>query len=450
MNGVLWVAAWWALGIPSSLALWRRGERFGALGVLPIAGALALVLPLPLLIAWGVPLVYWPAAACVACVLLGLCAAWALRGEGGESAPPIVPLEDGLAFGGIALLCAGIAWVGATLADGWPGYGWDGFAIWLLRAKVLVQSEVVPAELFREPALVESHWDYPLAFPALIAWVARGADLGVREFAVALAGIAASLLLALTLVFRSRVAAPWAAALALLPWAMPVALALHFGGYADPMLASAVTLGVFGAVVGARERQAAPALVGGLALALVVATKNEGALWCVAATVGSVWLARLTGGLRRELLLHAARVALPSALLFGLWAVVRAQLGAQSDLLGSLRFDSLFARLPAVTGAMLAVAFQGAGGLVLLLALAGIGWGVGGSGRARLQRSVALAGVPLVYLLGLCGVYLTTPYDLGWHLSTSLPRTLLAVTPVCAVLAVLAPRLRDPGDVSAR
>ena len=58
-------------------------------------------------------------------------------------------------------------------ADGWPGYGWDGLSIWLVRAKVLAWSAELPAAFFREPQLVQGHWDYPLLLPALLAWFAR-------------------------------------------------------------------------------------------------------------------------------------------------------------------------------------------------------------------------------------------------------------------------------------
>jgi ABC-type nitrate/sulfonate/bicarbonate transport system permease component len=38
-------------------------------------------------------------------------------------------------------------------------------------------------------------------------------------------------------------------------------------------------------------------------------------------------------------------------------------------------------------------------------------------------------------------VYLATPHDLGWHVTTSLPRTLFGLAPACLAAAVLAPSL---------
>ena len=53
----------------------------------------------------------------------------------------------------------------------------------------------------------------------------------------------------------------------------------------------------------------------------------------------------------------------------------------------------------------------------------------------RLLLVAALLWVPLVLLVGLFLIYLWTPHDLGWHLYTSLHRTMYGVTPAVFALA---------------
>jgi hypothetical protein len=442
MRTALACATWLALGLPCAALFWRRGRRELAIALLPFAGALALTLPVALAPWLDGSLAHWTLRAALCALLLAGCAALLLRGIA-----PVPPSRGGPVRGAFSLAALAIASLllvatGATLAaDGWPGYGWDGLSIWLVRAKVLAQSAELPAALFREPQLVQGHWDYPLLLPALLAWFARFADLEVRQLALALGVIAACFVPAQALGLWRTLPAPAAVALALAPLAVPGLAVTHFNAYADPLLVFASTAGFAWSAQGAIRRDGARVAAGGLALACAVATKNEGALWLVAAAAGATALARAAGAPHRVALGTCLRCALPGLAVFALWRATCTRLGVPDTLPSGLRFDLLEAR-----GAELAAAlrdFLGAPQHALVLA-ACIGAAIalaGGGVRTRAARVAALLAAPALYGAGLAVVYLATPHALDWHLATSLPRTAFGLAPACLVAALLAPIL---------
>ena len=418
MRTALACATWLALGLPCAALFWRRGRRELAIALLPFAGALALTLPVALAPWLDGSLAHWTLRAALCALLLAGCAALLLRGIA-----PVPPSRGGPVRGAFSLAALAIASLllvatGATLAaDGWPGYGWDGLSIWLVRAKVLAQSAELPAALFREPQLVQGHWDYPLLLPALLAWFARFADLEVRQLALALGVIAACFVPAQALGLWRTLPAPAAVALALAPLAVPGLAVTHFNAYADPLLVFASTAGFAWSAQGAIRRDGARVAAGGLALA------------------------RAAGAPHRVALGTCLRCALPGLAVFALWRATCTRLGVPDTLPSGLRFDLLEAR-----GAELAAAlrdFLGAPQHALVLA-ACIGAAIalaGGGVRTRAARVAALLAAPALYGAGLAVVYLATPHALDWHLATSLPRTAFGLAPACLVAALLAPIL---------
>ena len=451
MRTALACAGWLALGLPCAALFWRRGRKELAVALLPFAGALALTLPVMLAPWLGGSLAHWPLRAGICALALSGCAALLLRGIA-----PIPPSHAGPARGALSLAALAITSLllvatGATLAaDGWPGYGWDGLSIWLVRAKVLAWSDELPAALFREPQLVQGHWDYPLLLPALLAWFARVGDLEVRQLALALGIVAACFTPALALGLWRVLPAPAAAALALAPLAVPGLAVTHFNAYADPVLVFAATAGFAWSAQGAIRRDGARVAAGGLALACAVATKNEGALWLVASAAGATALARAAGAPLRTALGTCLRCALPGAAVFALWRATCARLGVPETLPAGLHFDLLGARAAELAAALRE--FLGAPEHALVLA-ACIGAAValaGGGARARGARVAALLAAPALYTAGLALVYLGTPHALGWHLATSLPRTTFGLAPATLVAALLAPSLAAAASIHTR
>ena len=442
MRVALACAAWLALGLPCAAVFWRRGRPEVGVALLPFAGALALTLPLALAPWLGGSISHWPLRAVIAALALAPCAQALLRGapERSEAAPDT--RGGALALAVLAAASLGLVLAGRALdAEGWPGYGWDGLSIWLVRAKVLAHSAELPAALFRERQLVQGHWDYPLLLPALLAWFARVGGLELRELALALGLVAACFAPALALGLRSALPAPTAAALALAPFAVPGLVVTHFGAYADPLLVLVALAGFAWSAAGAIRQDTALVAAGALALACAVATKNEGALWLLAATAGAIALARAAGSSVASALATGVRCALPGLLIFAVWRATCARLGVADTLPAELRFDLLGARAGELFEALRsflgepqrAIALGAC--VVATLALAG------GALRTRAARAAALLAAPAVYLVGLSLVYLATPHELAWHLVTSLPRTLFGLAPACLAAALLASTL---------
>ncbi|HVN39794.1 MAG TPA: hypothetical protein VMW19_16650 [Myxococcota bacterium] len=441
MSVALACAAWLALGLPCAAVFWRRGRRELGVALVPFAGALALTLPLALSPWLGGSISHWPLRAAIAALALAPCAQALLRG-----APGRVETADtrggALAFALLAAVSLGLVLAGRALdAEGWPGYGWDGLSIWLVRAKVLARSAELPAALFRERQLVQGHWDYPLLLPALLAWFARVGGLELRELALALGIVAACFAPALALGLRRALPAPIAAALAVAPFAVPGLVVTHFGAYADPLLVLVALAGFAWSAAGAIRQDTALVAAGALALACAVATKNEGALWLLAATTGAIALARAAGSSLASALATGARCALPGVVVFAAWRATCARLGVADTLPAELRFDLLGARAGELFAALRSFFGEPQRAIALgacavaTLALAG------GGLRTRAARAAALLAAPAVYLGGLSLVYLATPHELAWHLVTSLPRTLFGLAPACLAAALLGPTL---------
>lgn len=442
MRVALAFLGWLALGLPCALLFWRRGRPALAVAVLPYAGALAWMLPVAFAPWWRGSLAHWHLGAALAALLLAALTLLLVRGAGPEpDAAPRDPVGVAVSAGILALAVALLVATGASLARGWPGYGWDGLSIWLVRAKVLARSDALPLALFREPLLAHGHWDYPLLLPALLAGFARAAELQLHELALPLALVAAGFAPALALGLGRALPAPASAALALSPFAVPGLAVYHFHAYADPLLVITALAGLVWSAAGALRRDTALVAAGGLALACCAATKNEGALWLLAAASGAASLARVAGASWPTACGFWLRSAAPGLLVFAAWRATCARLGVLDTLPAELRFDLVAVRASELSAALLAFALSPAQAPGLVACVAAALGLAGGGARTRSLRGAALLAAPALYLAGMSLVYLATPHDLGWHVTTSLPRTLFGLTPACLAAALLAPSL---------
>jgi hypothetical protein len=448
VTGALPLVLWLGLGVPSALAFLRVGRRDLALAVTPLAGALAIVLP-AILAPWtGGSLSGWIAHSALASLGLGL-ATGALLGRREDPSPEALPQSSS---GSMALSLAVIVAVGAVLigvgeilAQGWPGWGWDGLAIWIVRARVLAESDLLPVALFSEPQLREGHWDYPLALPALMAWYARVAGLGVQQMGVALAHLGALAPLVTALGLARVLGWPLAAAAGLAPLVVPELLDYHLRAYADPSLVMVATGAVAFTLVGTIRWDRGTLVLAGIAWALAVSIKNEGVLWLCAASVGSVLLSAYRERPRAELAAGLARLVVPGFALFAFWRLTCQRLGVEGTLLGGLRWDLADERFAPLTAELARHLFTPAVAPLLLVCIAVMAWRLRGPFSSRLLDAVVLLSIPLAYLAGLFVIYLATPHDLDWHVATSLHRTVYGVLPAVFVASLFAGSLgRDP------
>lgn len=342
---------------------------------------------------------------------------------------------------GVTVAVAG-AWLLAAASRGRVLLN-DEYAIWGLRGRALGLAGRLDERVFANAAALYQHLDYPLLVPATIAWadaaaghVSDGAAQAyVAAFAVALLGVVAWA--AETLAGRA------AAAVAVL-----LALTVQgFGVQALRLLADLPTAAFSLATVALllvwlRDGDAGLARVAAVMAAGAWGTKNEGALFVLAAAVAAAVAARVAGR-RSAAPLAVAGVALAANVPWMLWT--RAH-DIRNDVVNSgTRLDA--GRLVRVAEGV-AEAWPAPALVTVLLAVA-VAIAVR---RGHVARVLAATGALALTVAGLAATYVVTPYDLDWHLSTSADRVLLYPALLTAfavpVLAAGAGTMR--GDIGER
>ncbi|HEY9897909.1 MAG TPA: glycosyltransferase family 39 protein [Pantanalinema sp.] len=321
-----------------------------------------------------------------------------------------------------------------------PHGGWDAWAIWNLRARFLFRGEAHWTDAFSE-TLAWSHPDYPLLLPAAIA---RAWHYGALETQLVPA------LIGFMFTFATVGLMVWGvgrlrgrsqgllAGLVLL--GTPFFVQHGASQYAEPPLAFyflATLVLLTSANAAAPSERYRWLFLAALAAGFGAWTKNEGGLFLLVMLLvqGACWVrAKGRRWSRYDLAGMGAGLAGPALLLLAF----KKTLAPANDVIGAQTAGTLASHLldPA-RHAQIAAAFWeqfnrfGHGmavGLVVFMLLAG---------RERSLRGVrptwAVVGLMLA---GYYGVYLITPWNLGWHLATSLDRLFLQLWP-CAVFAAM-------------
>lgn len=340
-----------------------------------------------------------------------------------------------------------------------PDGGWDAWAIWNLRAKFLA------GENWRE-ALSPGfdHSDYPLLIPATLArWrsfaagaaFARADDLKIHSallaflftgLTIALCTLAVSgrrggssgLLAGMVLLGTVRLLRCGAAQYADVP------LAFFF-------LATATLFVLHDSRPDSTNRACGRGLLllAGLAAALCAWTKNEGLLFvCVVFVLRAllVWFRR---GLRSSI--HEGCVVLAGAApVLAVVLVFKIQAPAGNDLLAAQHDGATWSRLldagrhALVLRSLAATVLQVVHGFAAVLPVCFLLLGRRRAGAGE-WLFPALAGC--LILSGYYATYLVTPYELGWHLSTSADRLIVQLWPLAVLAIFLA--MRSPEEALA-
>ncbi|WP_327007467.1 hypothetical protein OHA72_09475 [Dactylosporangium sp. NBC_01737] len=404
------------VGLPLSYALTRAVPL--AIVLAPIAGAAVATAAVLLMLACTGPLLLWFVPVYLATGVL----AWRLRDR------PRIPCS-----GWRDALLITLPLVPPFLRLSTEPVTWDTHLIWWLHAGYFTQGGDFARAAIANPVLVFSHPDYPplASAPVALVWQL----LNIRDFypAAFVTGFLTFSAIAM-LIHAIRVAT--ARAHALLSW--PAAIAAGYAawtplwlvptaGFSDAMCACAFAAG---AVLLLFARPFAGMLPLALFLLSTAALmKNEGlSLVAALAVVGTVrfWRDRR----RAALLWVPVGVA-------GIWSVTARLLGAETDVLAGGRFSALLhgdtdtlGRLPTILDFM-----AGRVGWIVLLAAVAALLGHLFLRRARTGLELGADGwlwaVTAVHTAGLILIYLITPYDIRWHLSTSIDRVTIAI----AVLA---------------
>ena len=328
-----------------------------------------------------------------------------------------------------------------------PHGDWDAWAIYNLRARFIYRGGYDWRDAFSD-LLYRSHPDYPPLLPLCVvrAWIYAGSESTAAPqligslFIVATTGLIFSAIAAL----RGRAQA-CIAGIVLLSYSF---LIRHASSqYADvPLMfffAAAIALLVLDDEVEYETGTGALALAG-LAAGLAASTKNEGMLFLIVLTVAHFAIVARSRGLRpyAKQLLPVVAGLLP---VLGIWIFFKATLAPPNDLVSLSAGQSVTAKLldPNRYVTIASELWERAPVRpVALLAIYGICVGVGA------KRTDGVKHAALTFLLlvaGYIGVYVTTPHDLLWHLSTSIDRLLTQLWPIFVLVLFLL--LRTPEEV---
>ncbi|MGE3172757.1 MAG: hypothetical protein AB7O97_09025 [Planctomycetota bacterium] len=369
-----------------------------------------------------------------------------------DDAPPLPPglVTAAMRLGlGLAVTGAAVYTLHCTEGDV------DAWAMWNTKAALLAGRG---ADWPATAALLQDHYhpDYPLLLPAFHAqWLRMVGGPSVPvQIAIAWAFTLAGLLLLHGLLLRLR-GVGWARLGALVLGATPWYWSVGIGQMADVPLGG-YALGALGLAALALRQETPPRahlLLAGAFAAAAAWTKNEGMLFLLALGLAALLPLRALGLARwRRLALPFAAGAAP-VLAVTLW--FKATIAVDNDLVAAAADGDLAALLldPARWVAVAAFAFAElsklGNGLFWVVAAAVLvsRWRApqlpvrdAGTGWIAITMALWFAG----YLL----VYVVTPHDLQWHLSTSLRRLLVQLW-IPGVLALLLAR-GAPTPVSAR
>jgi len=310
-----------------------------------------------------------------------------------------------------------------------PHGDWDAWSIWNLRARYLAANSDAARRAW-SPDLVSTHPEYPLLTSAFVArcWAYCGSDDPAAPIAVSYV-----FLLALVSagaggvgLLRSR---PLGLLFGLLLAGTPVLLHAVPAQYADVPLACYFLAALLLALL-------EEPLFAGVCAGLAAWTKDEGSLFLLVFVAASaVWRLR---ALPRVLLGAApgAVLALSFKLLIAAGTPSLAGRAAGTlapKLLAASRYVQV---LKAFAASLLDTSF-----LLLYLALAVVAASLRFD-QERRRDAVLAVSVGGVMLAAYFSFYIVTPYDLAWHLATSLNRLIVQLWPLL-LLAVFA-ALRTP------
>lgn len=438
-----------AILLATRFVRWSPRAVLPALGLAYLAGVAAVTLTLVALTCAGVPFTLKSIAGTMALLAAaGLAWGWRRRDKGAPVTPTATAGADRWLVAVFLALFAVFVVVGVLRAHRQLLSDWDAWAIWTPKAIGLVRSDELVLGSFASPAYAFRHPDYPMLLPFFEAIHFRamgGVDtqaIHVQLWLLLVAAAGALAFVAARLV-RPVVWVPVILSALLAPGLREQVLL----GYADvPM---ALFLGVGTLLVGSwlAVGQRCELAVGTLCLAAAAGTKNEGAVAAllVLLVAGAVVLGSRLPDRRTPLVL--ALVGFVAAALP--WQIWTAAHGIKGDLELGKALDPGFlidrsGRVwPAIEALELQLADQGRWTLIVPagLALAVLGLVLR---RGRGLATFYLASALLVFA-SLVWAYWISPYELQWHLRTSVSRVVTVV-----VVITMAAALHLPAQLSRR
>ena len=345
-----------------------------------------------------------------------------------------LPVGAGIACG----IGTAMAW---TLARVETHGAWDAWAMWNFKARWLALGGTPWSEILTNTGFATAHPDYPLLLPLSVSrlWLMTG---GVptavpQAIGVCAGALAAVLLMAAAWSLRGPTSAAVAGAALL---ALPPFLAASASQLADvPLaccyLATIVALAT-GMQTGATGRWFA---VAGLCAGAAMWTKNEGTLFAVCALVSLLGTAIRAPVSRRESIVRIGQFVAGMAPFLIATFVLRL-VAIENDLVAGQSAAATWARVTTV-GRHAEILRHGLSMMKSLPDVIGVICFAGYLAFRGVALDLRSAGV-VASTLGLtaCGyyaLYVVTPYELSWHLTTSADRLVVQLWPSVVFAALL-------------
>jgi hypothetical protein len=321
-----------------------------------------------------------------------------------------------------------------------PLTAWDARSIWFFHGKrIFFDGGLNSSRGWSNPEYGVFHSSYPKLLPMLAAEMAQVA--GFWNEYIPKGGVFV-LLVPVVLAIVSATRAGWMSAALLAVLLLLTPGDLMWDGYADGYLATYTAVGLLFLARWLGELRRIDAVSAIIYLGVVLNLKNEGAFVALCSGASLLVIAAATRNVGAILALRKDRLVLLAAALpvatYLTWWFVRTRWGLHDDLLGGDSLSRIPARLNAADMGLIARALLPVHFLwVLAMLIAAVCIALGFRTRLSLVRHALPVLVGILYAAGIFIVYLTTPYDLAWHLRTSADRVMLVPTLAATVTAYL-------------
>ncbi len=338
-----------------------------------------------------------------------------------------------------------------VMSDAAPHGRWDAFCIWNLRARCLYLGGDGWQRMF-DPAINWSHPDYPLLLPMTIA---RGWQYAGTTSTTIASGVSVAFALAGTFAVVGIVGILRGQTIGMLAGMLVIGSKyfIRHGAYqyADTPLAFyfVLALGLTLLVVESQQAPIGVFMLIGIACGHAAWTKNEGLPFAIFCSVlaGVVALRRIDAAHRLRSCGAFALGLLPGIIIT---LLMKTMLAPRNDLMSS---QDQFAQLTDIGRYAKIAAYLsrstlsfGEGVIVLSITLAGLlCFGRRRAWRTFLYGITLIGAMAVTYFL----VFLLTPHDLDWHLTTAATRLILQLFPCVVLVAMLLPQGTQAAHVNA-
>lgn len=360
-----------------------------------------------------------------------------------------------------ALALAFAAFVMLSLREphGGDADNWDSWGLWNLRARLIHRLGAEwPATVAHRGLLYSPNPDYPLLLPLSVArsWNYIGSETTLVPAALAFLFTFAvvGVIFGSLCVLRSR-AQGYAGALVLLGF--PAFVIIGAWQYADMPLALFIvmTLVLFCCYDRAADQPRGLLILAGLSTGLAVWVKNEGWLFLAGTVIARALAVGLSAG-RKPYLKQMLYYSLGLLPLLSIVVLFKLDFAATNSFVSGQTLRSTLTRMSDLSrySTIIRMSFdevlRSTGWIASVWALLPYALILGVVIERKDRSSMITIAVTLaVILIGYFFVYVVTPYDLPWHLRTSVMRLLLHLWPgfVLMYFLVIAPVTRQPARV---